>query len=345
METIGKIVGVAAVDGHIREPALHDQSSENEASYGMAATRSDVLSQVLTLIRLRGELVYTARLSGPWSIAFPKGSAHFHFIEHGTAWVRTLGAIPIQVKQGDMVLLPHGTGHIFSDTVDTPAVAVGEIIDRHFDRATSLLEYGGDGASSRIVGGLFHFEGGSLAAVMAALPVVVHISNEGGKTPDWLDAIAHFLVKESHEVEPGSSLMISRLIDLLVIRTLRTWAAQQARPSSWLGGLGEERIGRVLSAIHAAPYRDWSVRDLADIAAMSRSIFAERFTARVGEAPLHYVKRWKLTLAADMLATGGLRVTQAAQRTGYNSDAAFSRAFKAQFGYPPSEVRGRQETE
>jgi AraC-like DNA-binding protein len=302
----------------------------------MAATRSDVLSQVLTLIRLRGELVYTARLGTPWAIAFPKGSAHFHFVEQGCAWVQTLGAAPIRVKQGDMLLLPHGTGHVLSDAPGTPPVPVDQIIASHFDRASSVLDYGGDGAATRIVGGLFHFEGGSLAAVMAALPVVVHIANEDGKTPDWLDAIAHFLVKEAHEVEPGSSLMISRLIDLLVIRTLRTWAAQQARPSSWLGGLGEERIGRVLSAIHADPYRAWSVHELAGIAAMSRSIFAERFTARVGEAPLHYVKRWKLTLAADMLASGGLKVTQAAQRTGYTSDAAFSRAFKTQFGYAPS---------
>jgi AraC-like DNA-binding protein len=314
---------------------------ESEIHYGMAATRTDVLSQVLTLIRLRGELVYSANLSAPWSIVFPKGGAHFHFIEHGDAWVRTLGAPPIRVKQGDMLLLPHGTGHIIGDDPASVQVGIDTIIEKHFDRVRSVLEYGGGGVVCRVVGGLFNFEGGSLAAVMAALPIVVHIPSDGGKTPDWLDAIAHFLVKESHEVEPGSSLMISRLIDLLVIRTLRTWAANQAAPSSWLGGLGEERIGRVLSAIHADPYHAWSVHELAGIAAMSRSIFAERFTARVGEAPLHYVKRWKLTLAADMLATGGLKVTQAAHRTGYTSDAAFSRAFKSHFGYAPSEARQR----
>jgi AraC-like DNA-binding protein len=314
---------------------------ETETNYGMAATRTDVLSQVLTLIRLRGELVYSANLRGPWAIAFPKGAAHFHFIEQGEAWVKTPGAPPIHVKRGDMLLIPHGTGHVICDDPDTPLVSIDVIIEQHFDRIRSVLDYGGDGTASHILGGLFNFEGGSLAAVMAALPIVVHIPSDGGKTPDWLDAIAHFLVKESHEVEPGSSLMISRLIDLLVIRTLRTWAANQTKPGSWLGGLGEERIGRVLSAIHADPYHAWSVHELAGIAAMSRSIFAERFTARVGEAPLHYVKRWKLTLAADMLATGGLKVTQAAQRTGYTSDAAFSRAFKAHFGYAPSEARQR----
>jgi AraC-like DNA-binding protein len=105
--------------------------------------------------------------------------------------------------------------------------------------------------------------------------------------------------------------------------------------------LGDERIGRALNAIHAAPYEAWTVESLASLSAMSRSIFAERFMAKVGEPPLQYVKRLKLTLAADMLA-GGMRVTQAAVRIGYASDAAFSRAFKSQFGHAPSEVAQRR---
>jgi AraC-like DNA-binding protein len=308
----------------------------------MAATRADVLSQVLTLIRLRGELVYSARLRTPWSIAFPKGAAHLYFVKEGEMWVRTPGAEPMHVRQGEVLLLPHGTGHVICDDPASPPVEIGSLIDQHFDREQSVLAYGGDGVAAQLVGGLFHFEGGSLAAIMAALPLVVHIPNIDGKTPDWLHALTHFLVKESHEVEPGSSLMISRLIDLLVIRTLRTWAASQTHPGGWLGGLGDERIGRALNAIHAEPYHPWTVEGLATLSAMSRSIFAERFTARVGEPPLQYVKRLKLTLAADMLASGDVRVTQAAERTGYASDAAFSRAFKAQFGYAPSEARQRQ---
>lgn len=336
--------------GHIPDPEVDDRSSGTPADYSMASMRTDVLSQVLTLIRLRGELVYTARLDGAWAIQFPPGAAHFHFVEQGQLWVRAGAAAPVLVRQGDLLLLPHGGGHVIGAGPAGAAQPIGDLIGRHFDHATSTLHYdggtdGGAGAAGaggcRAVGGLFHFEGGSLAAVMAALPEVVHIASDGRPAPDWLASITGFLVKEARGVEPGSSLMISRLIDLLVIRTLRTWAASQVPPGSWLGGLAEERIGKALSAIHADPYRPWQVRDLADIAAMSRSLFAERFTARVGEAPLHYVKRWKLTLAADMLASGGMRVTQVAQRTGYTSDAAFSRAFKTQFGHPPSETRQR----
>lgn len=327
---------------HSQAAAFHDHSSGEAPDYGMAATRADVLSQVLTLIRLRGELVYSAQLRAPWSIAFPKGPAHFYFVASGTAWVQALGAAPVRVCQGDMVLLPHGTGHVVSDDPATPPLPVGSLIGEHFDRDRSVLDYGGEGEPARVVGGLFHFEGGSLAAIMTALPLVVHLQAGDGKTPDWLHALTHFLVKESHEVEPGSSLMISRLIDLLVIRTLRTWAATQSHPNSWIGALGDERIGRVLNAIHAAPYEPWTVERLAAMAAMSRSIFAERFVARIGEAPLQYIKRLKLTMAADMLAGGTLRITQVAERVGYASDAAFSRAFKAQFGYAPSEVSQQQ---
>jgi AraC-like DNA-binding protein len=326
---------------HSQDPELHDRSSGNHPDYGMAATRADVLSQVLTLIRLRGELVYSAQLRAPWGIAFLKGPAHFYFVQAGTMWVQTPGAEPIAVKQGDMLLLPHGTGHLICDDPNSSWADIGNLVQNHFDRDKSVLDYGGEGEATRLVGGLFHFEGGSLTALLTALPLIVHLPSAGGKPPDWLHALTHFLVKESLEVEPGSSLMISRLIDVLVIRTLRSWSANQENPSSWVGALGDERIGRALNAIHAAPYDSWTVEGLASLAAMSRSVFAERFMAKVGEPPLQYAKRLKLTLAADMLA-GGMRVTQAAARIGYASDAAFSRAFKSQFGYAPSEIAQRR---
>lgn len=156
--------------------------------------------------------------------------------------------------------------------------------------------------------------------------------------PAYLQAISHFLIDEVYEPRPGSALMISRLIDLFVMRTLRTSANARRTSLGLLGGLGEERIGQALAAMHAAPERDWSVEALANIAAMSRSIFCERFTIAVGEPPLRYLTRWRLTIAADMLRTGTMKVTEAAQKTGYGSDAAF-RPFKVHFGYAPSEAR------
>lgn len=324
-------------DGHGADAGKHDRSS------GMAPPQPDVLSQVLTLIRLRGELVYTALLGGAWAIAFPPGASHFLVVQQGSLWVRGDGAPPLQLDQGDLLLLPHGHGHVLGADLTTAPVAIDTLVERHFDRATATLAYGGAASQlpdCRLVGGVFQFEGGTLAPVMAALPALLHLRRASLEAAGWLAPITGFLVKEASGAEAGSALMVSRLIDLLVIRTLRTWAAGAGPHAGWLGGVAEERIGRALAAIHADPYRAWRVQDLAGVAAMSRSLFSERFTARVGEAPLQYVRRWKLTLAADMLAGGATRVTQAAQRTGYTSDAAFSRAFKAQFGRAPSQSPG-----
>jgi AraC-like DNA-binding protein len=239
-------------------------------------------------------------------------------------------------------LLPLGKGHVITDALGSPAENIGVVAAEHFDRDELVLRHGGDGPVSQLVGGFFSFEGSPLSAVMSALPPLIHIPRGEAGAPPWLAAISRFLVAEAQQPNPGSSLMISRLIDLLVIRTLRSWAASEANRMGWLGGLGEERIGRVLSAMHADPFRRWTVQSLAEIARMSRSIFAERFTAAVGEPPLRYLSRWRLTIAADLLRSGGLKVTEAAYQSGYASDAAFSRAFKAHFGYAPSEARSHQ---
>ena len=309
----------------------------------MSAARNDVLSEVLTLIRLRGELVYTAFLGEPWGLQFNPGLAHFHFIETGEVWVTPTGEKPTRIRHGDLILLPLGKGHVITDALGSPTENIGVVAAEHFDRDELVLRHGGSGPVTQLVGGFFGFEGSSLPAVMLALPPVIHIPRGDAGAAPWLEAISRFLVAEAKQPNPGSSLMISRLIDLLVIRTLRSWAASEANRTGWLGGLGEERIGRVLSAMHADPFRRWTVHSLAEIARMSRSIFAERFTAAVGEPPLRYLSRWRLTIAADLLRSGGLKVTEVAYRSGYASDAAFSRAFKSHFGYAPSEARSQKE--
>jgi AraC-like DNA-binding protein len=317
-------------------------SSRTAQDFGMSAVRNDVLSEVLTLIRLRGELVYTAFLGEPWGLQFQPGSAHFHFVKTGTAWVVPASEKPTRVSEGDLVLLPLGKGHVLTDVMGSPVEKIEVVAAEHFDRDKLLLSHGGEGHITQIVSGFFSFEGSPLPAVMSALPAIIHIPRGDAGSPAWLEAISNFLVSEAQQADPGSSLMISRLIDLLVIRTLRSWAATEANRGGWLGGLSEERIGRVLNAMHADPFHYWTVRAFAKIAGMSRSIFAERFTRAIGESPLRYLSRWRLTLAADLLRSSDLKVTEVAYRSGYASDAAFSRAFKAHFGYAPSEAKTRQ---
>ncbi len=235
-----------------------------------------------------------------------------------------------------------GKGHVIADALGSPVENIGIVAASHFDREELVLRHGGDGPVTRLVGGFFSFEGSPLPAVMSALPPLIHIPRDDAGAPPWLAAISHFLVAEAQQPNPGSSLMISRLIDLLVIRTLRSWAASEANRMGWLGGLGEERIGRVLSAMHADPFRRWTVQSLAEVARMSRSIFAERFT----------VCGWRaaatLSFAVAPYHSRGFAPQRRIKSNGSSVSkrlrfgCSLQRAFKAHFGYAPSEARAQQ---
>jgi AraC-like DNA-binding protein len=307
------------------------------------AVDADMLSQVLTQVRLRGGAVYRAELGAPWALRFPAGAAHFYYVEQGAAWLHLAGhmPLPLPLARGDLLMLPHRQDHGLSGAALTAAADFEPVSRAHFGATRHVLRAGQGGAVCRLIGGQFHFDGDAAAAVLAALPPVLHLPGHGAAAPPWLDAITRFLLQEAHGGGPGSALMVSRLVDLLVIRALRSWAESQLRHPGWIAGLSELRLGRALRAIHAEPQRAWTVQALATLAGMSRSAFAERFTSAVGQAPLQYAQHWKLTLAHDMLARGVL-VTQAAGRSGYASEAAFSRAFKRHFGYSPSAVRGQR---
>jgi len=313
--------------------------ADGDHTFRLASPRLDVLSQVLMLIRLRGEIVYRGELSHACGVVFPTGPAHFYFVQHGEMTIIPASLEPVELKRGDLVLLPRGDGHTILGGASSHGADIGPLGPEHFDAHKLFLRCGNDPThAARFISGSFFFDGNPLASVLSVLPALIHIPGDDSGAPEWIEAITHFLLEEAHNARPGSSLMISRLIDLLVIRALRTWAGARTSNLGWLGGLNEERIARALGAMHDEPQRDWTLGALANVAAMSRSLFAKRFMATVGESPLRYLTRWRLTLAADLLKTGRLKVTEVAQRSGYNSDAAFSRAFKAQFGCPPSDA-------
>ena len=310
------IIGKPRRRGHGADALIHAPSSETAAA---PRPDADLLSQVLTQVRLRGGAVYRAELCAPWALCLPSGAAHFYYVEQGAAWFQLEDRPPLPLASGDLLLLPHRQRHTLSG--DIPRAAQ-------------------DGAACRLIGGQFHFDGDAASAIAAARLRPGPANAAMAAAPPWLEAITRFLLQEAEGGGPGSALMVSRLVDLLVIRALRGWAAGQDRHPGWVAGLSEPRLGRALRAIHAEPHRGWTVRALAGLAGMSRSAFAERFTKAVGKAPLQYAQHWKLTLAHDMLAQGA-PVGQTAWRSGYASEAAFSRAFARHFGYAPSSVRGR----
>lgn len=311
---------------------------ESEGSFPMMASRVDLLSQVLTLIRLRGELIFSSELTAPWALQFEAGSAYFHVVSEGTMEVRASDGRRITAAAGDLIVLPQGSGHSIGVDGATP-VPIREVLEAQM-REQLAIRLGGNGAMTQLITGAFRFEGDNMPTMLAVLPSLIHISKAlRSEEEAWVEGIAHFLLAEARVPHPGSSLMISRLIDVLVIRAMRTWV-RTAPPEKrgWLGALADVRISRALKAIHDEPFRHRTVAELAGIAGMSRSSFAERFATLIGAAPLHYQTRWRLLLANEMLKGPDTRVSEVGRRVGYDSDAAFSRAFKAQFGYPPAQA-------
>lgn len=324
----------------------HDLPSElhtlaSEPAFPMMAAREDLLSNILTLIRLRGELIFSAELTHPWALAFEAGPSYFHFVSEGKMAVELTDGTVFRAVAGDLLVLPQGRGHVIGTHGAVP-VAAKTVLDAQMREDSLAIRFGGGGPLTQVVTGAFRFEGDNMPSMIAVLPAVIHIP-KAVRTEDagWLEGLAHFLLAEARTPHPGASLMISRLIDVLIIRALRTWVSTApAEQTGWLGALADARVSRALTAIHGEPFRRWTVAELASIAGMSRSSFAERFSSLVGTAPLHYQTRYRLILARDFLRQPNARVSDVARRVGYDSDAAFSRGFKAQFGIAPGVAKG-----
>lgn len=278
-----------------------------------SASHPDLLSQVLSLVRLRGRTVTPVEIGDQWVV--DAGSlGRFYVVEQGTLLLRLAESRAVLV-QGDVVLLLRGGAHSLEPTPDV--------------RATSRC---------KCIAGAFHIDSGTLPPVLASLPDLIHVPAPASGIPPWLVAISRFLVEEAMTPAPGAELMVSRLIDLLVIRALRSWSTGSGGRFALVAALGDERLSKALSAMHTAPTRPWTVPELAAVASMSRSSFARHFNAILGEPPLRYLVRWRLHLASEMLRSGTVRVGEVAQRVGYASEAAFSRAFKACFGHSPKQA-------
>ena len=322
----------------------HDLSLKNHApsskTESMLASRVDLLSQILALVSLHGEIVFSAELSQPWALRFHPGSAYFFIVLEGNLTVVNDQGRALEVTTGDLVMLPRGLGHGLSDGTCTAEADLAALMAAQFTAEKLSVFHGGGGERTKLIAGAFRFESASVPWIVSALPSVIHVPKASGQTTGWAEGLGYFMMKEAQEVHPGASIMISRLIDVLVISILRSWVRiERSGNIGWLGALGDARISRALKAIHDDPYRRWTVLELARVAGLSRSGFAAKFSALVKEAPLSYHSRWRLTLALGLMRQPGAKVGSVAQQVGYESEAAFSRAFKAQFGFAPMNAK------
>ncbi|MGY2176194.1 AraC family transcriptional regulator [Pseudomonas azotoformans] len=269
--------------------------------------KGDLLSQVLAQIRLTGDRVYACTLAQAQPLELDEKSAHICVLQQGQLRLEIAGQPPKTLNQGDVILLPHSPAGLVMTAVEGAATVV---ICR------------------------FWFDASSFQAMLFALPRLIHIQHADAAA--WSEGILHFMLLEAHDTQPGGALMISRLIDLVVIRILRTWV-HQGLAFGWLGGLSDARIARALKVIHETPGKQWRIDALAEMAGMSRSNFCDRFSTLVGRSPLRYQNEWRLALAKTMLSKQDARIGEVGFAIGYESEAAFSRAYKAYFGRSPRE--------
>lgn len=290
----------------------------------------DVLADVLGRLRVRTTLYTLARLRGDWGVAFPVAtSAYFHVVGGAGAWLTLPGDEPHErwLASGDVVLLARGSEHRLTSA---PGGRVRVLFDPSAWRANRIVgaDAGSAAAPAALVCGAVAVQGAAGGSLFGALPTVVHIA-AASRHSEGLAAVLTLIDREGEATGPGSEVLLARLGDVLLIQILRAWLAEHDRGDhgGWLGALSDPEVGAAIAAVHADPGAPWTVAALAARAALSRSRFAERFTALVGESPLAYVARWRMIVAAELLRDSDRTVADIGLTVGYRSEPAFSRAF------------------
>jgi AraC-like DNA-binding protein len=312
----------------------------------------DALSEVLRVIRLTGGVFLEASFTAPWSVRShlqPEDIRNqmeragdlmvFHYIVEGSMLLRIDGVAPVEVKAGEVVLIPHNDAHILGSDLATPAVDTRQLMQFESEGALASVRHGGGGSPTRMVCGFIGSEA-RRHPLIDALPRVLALDLGGLRGADLITTSFRFAAQEVAAARPGSASVLSRLSELMFVETVREYIARLPQAQSgWLAGLRDSAVGRALALIHARPAEPWTAESLAEQALLSRSAFAERFTVLVGVPPMSYLTNWRMQVAAHALRESRRSIGQIAGEVGYESESTFTRAFKREMGVPPGQYR------
>jgi AraC-like DNA-binding protein len=307
------------------------------------ASQPDALTQILLGLRLEGVEYGRCLMNGPWAVAFPaQRAARFHFVSRGGCWLRADESEWIRLNSGDAVLLPRGSFHVLASAPDVPVVEI-DSLDRVAVADNIYLVQGPVGhvqaAPDVMFCGALRFNLDPLHPLIAMMPQVMRASELAQRDPT-VPALLDAMEREVELDRVGACGILARLADVVAASIIRAWVECACSDATgWIAALRCPKIGRVLAAIHAEPERDWDVPALAGLMGASRSSFAQAFARTVGETPARYVGKIKMFQARRWIAEDGMRISVAADRLGYDSEASFSRAFKRIIGHPPSAAR------
>lgn len=303
---------------------------------------TDPLGEALHFLRMSGTFYCRSEFTAPWGLDLPAmpQCLMFHVLTVGECWLEAAGDLTRRLAPGDLVLVPHGEGHRLVSSPGESAAGLFELPRAYASDRYEVLRQGGGGEPTAMICGAVRFDHPAALQLVRLLPRVLEAQVREPSQRDWLMSTLQLMESEARAMRPGGETVITRLADILVIQAIRAWIEQDpAAQSGWLGALQDRQLGRALSLIHREPARDWSLPALADAAAMSRSAFAARFAERVGMPPMQYVTRWRMHVALSWLQEREIAVAELAERLGYQSEAAFSRAFKRCIGTSPGSIR------
>ncbi|MET3926225.1 AraC family transcriptional regulator [Devosia sp. 2618] len=315
-------------------------TNNSSAAHLPAGASQDALSEVLQDFRLSGVNYGRLELHHPWSIAFPEQPLlRFHFVSQGPCWVHTEAEGWQELQEGDLVLLPQGVEHRLSSAPELTCNSIPSCQIKKLGGNVCEVIQQGDGAASMLFSGSMALGAYALHPLISLMPAIIKGCDVATHDP-MVNPLIEAMAVEASEPRMGSATILSRMADLLTARLIRCWVkSHDSATTGWLAAIRDPHIGRALVAMHREPGKSWNLETLAGLAGQSRSVFAERFSAVLGEGAARYLARLRMQLAQELLAQNGMATAEVASRLGYESEASFARAFKRITNASPGAVR------
>ncbi|ULA61556.1 MAG: AraC family transcriptional regulator [Nitrospira sp.] len=320
----------------------------------------DVLSEVLKTVKLDGAVFFNGEFSAPWCMREPDSctmatylstrSVHviiFHLIIEGRGHAcieQDHRRVPLVA--GDIVMFPQGDSHLMGNGPPVTPVDSRIQLREVIAQGRMLSQTGGGGELTKLVCGYLTCDPQLSRIFLAGLPSMIKLNIREDASGKWLEDTFRYSVDHADASRPGGATVIAKLSEVLFVETLRRYIARlPPEQTGWLAGVRDPDIGKALAVLHRAPAQPWTIASLAGEVGMSRSVLAERFRRYLSETPIAYLTRWRLQLGAQLLATTNHSVAQIAAEVGYESEPAFNRAFKREFGLPPAKFRSQSKAD